>query len=347
MTARSLTAALVSYRLGCPDGVSIEAAKWGWALAELGFAVRTVAGEGQADVVIPGLRMASSEPPEPAELVAALDGADVVLVENLCSLPLNAAASAMVGDLLRGRRAVMHHHDLAWQRADFAGWPPPPDDPQWTHVTINELSRRELAERGIAATTIYNRFDSDGRAGDRNGSRRRLGLKPDERLVLHPVRAVPRKGVPAALALCEAVGATYWLLGPTEEDYGPQLEPLLAAAGVTVLRGTHDLSLVDSYAACDAVVFPSSWEGFGNPVVESAVHRRPLAIRRYPVAAELERFGFRWFSADDPDALDHWLAEPDAQLLDHNQDVARRHFSLADLPARLSALFEQQGWTSW
>ncbi len=340
------TAVFVSYRLGGPDGVSIEAGKWGWALEQLGFTVRTVAGEGRAHVVLPGLRMQSNEPPGTAELVAALD-ADLVVVENLCSLPLNATASAMVGEVLRGRRAIMHHHDLPWQREAFAGWPPPPDDPQWAHVTINELSRRELAERGIAATTIHNRFHSDGPAGDRDGARRRLGLEPEERLLLHPVRAVPRKRVPAALALCEAIGATYWLLGPTEEDYGPELEPLLAVAGVTVVRGTHSLCLVDSYAACDAVVFPSSWEGFGNPVVESAVHRRPLAIRRYPVAAELERFGFRWFSADDPGALDSWLAQPDTGLLDHNQAVARRHFSLADLPDRLSTLFEQRGWTSW
>ena len=70
------TAALVSYRLGGPDGVSIEAGKWSWALES--------------------------------------------------SLPLNGAASAMVADALRGRRAIMHHHDLPWQRASFAGCHLPP-----------------------------------------------------------------------------------------------------------------------------------------------------------------------------------------------------------------------------
>ncbi|MDP8976489.1 MAG: hypothetical protein M3N28_09050 [Actinomycetota bacterium] len=341
------TAVLISYRLGGPDGVSIEARKWGWALEQMGFVVRTVAGEGQAHVVLPGLSMEATEPPGTAELSAALDDADLAVVENLCSLPLNGAASAMVADALRGRRAVMHHHDLPWQREAFAGHPPPPDDPQWLHVTINELSRHQLAERGVSANTVHNRFDGHGRAGDRHGSRRRLGVGPGERLLLHPVRAVPRKGVPVALALAEALGAAYWLLGPTEEGYGPELEPLLAAADVGVLRGTHDLSLFDCYAACDAVAFPSSWEGFGNPVVESAVHRRPLAIRRYPVAVELERFGFRWFSADDPRDLDSWLDWPDTALLDQNEAVARRHFSLEELPDRLWALFEQKGWTAW
>ena len=38
-------ATFLSYRLGGTDGVSVETAKWEWALRELGFATRRVAGE--------------------------------------------------------------------------------------------------------------------------------------------------------------------------------------------------------------------------------------------------------------------------------------------------------------
>ena len=344
----TLTAAVVSFRLGGSDGVSVEAATWSWALRRLGFAVRAVAGEGDADVVVPGLAMEAAVVPTKEEVAAVLEGADLVVVENLCSLPLNPAAGDVVAATLRGRRAVLRHHDLPWQRERFAGCPPPPDDPAWAHVTINHLSRRQLARHGIQATTVHNTFDVDAPAGDRDGTRADLGVTPDQRMVLQPTRAIPRKGVPAAVSLAEELGAAYWLLGPAEEGYGPALDRVLAAATVEVFRGpVRDRSVADAYAACDAVAFPSTWEGFGNPAVESALWRRPLAIGAYPVAEELAAFGFRWFAADDPAALDAWLGQPDEALLDHNQAVARRHFDRRDLPGRLSAVFRDAGWTSW
>lgn len=335
------TAALVSFRLGGSDGVAVESAKWALALRRLGFGVRTVAAEGPVDRRIPGLSMdpVAARPPSPAEVTAALEGADLVVVENLCSLPLNPAAGAVVAGCCRGRPTILHHHDLAWQRSHLAHHQPPPDDPAWCHVTINDLSRRELAERGIAATTIYNTFDPDPPAGRRDLARARLGIGPAHRLVLQPTRAIPRKNVAAGIAVAEAIGAVYWLLGPAEDGFETELRRLVERASCPVHLGIPDgLTVADAYAACDVVALPSTWEGFGNPAIESAVRRRPLAIGDYPVAAELAAFGFEWFPAADPSQLRHWLERPDPDLLDHNQLVARRDFSLEHLPARLGAV---------
>ncbi len=333
---------MVSFRLGGGDGVAVEAAKWASALGVLGWDVRTLAGEGPADHLLPGLAMHAPEPPTLNEIRAALGAADLVVIENLCSLPLNPGAADMVAAACRGRPALLHHHDLPWQRARFAHHPAPPDDAAWAHVTINDISRGELAARGIGATTVHNAFDPDPAPGARTATRDALGVEVTTRLLLQPTRALERKNIGGALALSEAVAGTYWLLGPAEDGYGPELESLVARAGCPVLLGPPEAcTIADAYAACDAVVLPSSWEGFGNPSVESATHRRPLSIGAYPVAAELAAFGFRWFDADDPAPLAAWLDQPDPGLLEHNHHVAATHFNLADLPARLSRILAQ------
>jgi glycosyltransferase involved in cell wall biosynthesis len=323
----------------------VVARHWVTAFGRLGLAVRTVAGAGEADRLVPGLEIGAGAGPDPDELAAALDGADLVVVANVCSLPLNPAAADALAALLAGRPAILHHHDLPWQRLRFAGvegWPP--DDPAWVHVTINELSRKELAARGIEATTVYSGF-ADPPAGRREPARERLGVAAGRWLLLQPTRAIARKNVPAGLALAEAVGADYWLTGPAEEGYGPELAALLAAARCRVHRRLPaDLTMDDAYAASDAVVFPSTWEGFGAPVVEASLHRRPLAVGDYPVAAELAAFGLRWFPVDDPEPLRAFLADPDPALLDHNRAVALRHFSIDALTRQLAGLLHAAGW---
>jgi glycosyltransferase involved in cell wall biosynthesis len=330
-------AALLSFRLGGGDGVSVEAAKWARALGVLGWTVTTVAGAGPVDTLLPGLAIDAAAPPSPRELGDALAGADLVVIENLCSLPLNPGAAALAAEVCAGRPALLHHHDLPWQRPHLAHLPPPPDDPAWGHVTINELSRRQLARHGISATTIYNTFDPRPAPGDRDRTRQLLGVGSQTRLLLQPTRALARKNIPAGLNLAEAAGGTYWLLGPAEDGYGPELGRLVAGARCPVLRGTGGgrISVGDAYAACDAVLLPSTWEGFGNPALESATHRRPLAIGTYPVAAELSAFGFRWFDCADAAPLCAWLDRPDPGLLDHNHGIAAARFNQDDLARRL------------
>ncbi len=120
------------------------------------------------------------------------------------------------------------------------------------------------------------------------------------------------------------------------------MPPLASSARCPVILGTPGgaagTTVNEAYEACDVVVLPSTWEGFGNPTIESVVHRRPLAIGPYPVADELAAFGFDWFALSEMDRLRTWLEAPDPRLLDGNLAVAAAHFSLADLPARIASV---------
>jgi glycosyltransferase involved in cell wall biosynthesis len=220
-------------------------------------------------------------------------------------------------------------------------------------VTINELSRLQLAERGIVATTVYNAFavspepmagrlDDRGGVGRRAQVRRALGVDDGCRLVLQPTRAIPRKNVAGGMQVAAELGATYWLLGGAEDGFGPELASLVAAAECPVILGPprQEVGFVvdDAYLACDVVALPSTWEGFGNPAIESALHRRPLVIGPYPVAREIAAFGFDWFTLAETGRLKAWLDSPDPSLLDANLAVADAHFSLRDLPDKIKAV---------
>src|SRR5256885_10757226 len=83
-------AVFLSFRLGGADGVSVEAKKWEWALSELGFATRRVAG-GLVDGLRPDDTWLAFLPLDPGPgaivgpgaLAASLSRADLVAVEDL------------------------------------------------------------------------------------------------------------------------------------------------------------------------------------------------------------------------------------------------------------------------
>ncbi len=356
-------AVFLSFRLGGVDGVSVEARKWEWALREIGFSTRRVAGElvdglRPDDTWLPFLAIdpADGARTEPDALAATLAGADVVVVENLCSLPLYLMASSIAAEVLATHdgRVVFHHHDLPWERphlAHLTEFPPP--RPDSLHITINEMARESLDARAIDARVIRNAFDLNPPAGNRAGTRTRLGFALDDVVALQPTRAIPRKEVGRGIRFAEALrdhfpgrNIRYWLTGPAEDGFDDELARLVANAAVPVTQGRASRP-GDAYAAADVVVFPSSWEGFGNPVIEATVANTPVAVGHYPVLEELVELGLQLLPMDDPDRVATFLRSPDATVIEANRACLRAHFDLADLPTRLSDAFTAVGWDRW
>ena len=360
----------VSFRLGGNDGVSVEAEKWQWALEQLGFETRRVAGAiedgGQPDdVVIPALMIDPGRRCDASEyesLGGAVADADLVIVDNICSLPLNVDASRAVARLVakRGGRVVFRHHDLPWQRRHLTQLEhefPPREPAGALHTTVNLRSRRELEARGYEhPITVHNHFDFDAPHGDRASTRESFGFTEDEVVVFHPARAIERKNVPGAVRFTTRLAAIlagrdvrYWLSGPAEDGYASTLDRVLERATVPVTFGRASRA-ADAYAASDLVVLPSTWEGFGNPTIESIWARRACAAFSYPVLSEILATGVRLFSTERVEAVAKFLTEPDPvrdQFFDVNVHRARLSFDLRDLPGAIERAFIGHGWTMW
>ena len=133
-----------------------------------------------------------------------------------------------------------------------------------------------------------------------------LGVPDGTPLLLQPTRALARKNIAGAIALAEALGATYWLLGPAEDGYGPELERLVARARCPVVLGTPvgGCSIADAYAACDAVLAPLALGGLRQPV--GGVGDLPAAAGHRPVPGGDRAGGLRLPAGSTPPTRRPW-----------------------------------------
>ena len=123
--------------------------------------------------------------------------------------------------------------------------------------------------------------------------------------------------------------------------------------------------LWDTYTIADLVTYPSLWEGWGNQLLEAVKAKLPLVIYEYPVyQRDIHSAGFRMVSLGDrisgrdqhnlvqvkrqvqekaaDEALD-LLTDQGLRLevVNHNLQVARDHFSLSTLKNRLAPYFDE------
>ena len=192
--------------------------------------------------MLPGLAIGSVDgegvpPIDDKTVAAALDGADLVIVDNLCSLPLNVEAARSVARVTGEHhgRVLFRHHDLPWQRRHLAhlGDDLPPRVDGALHATINLRSRRELEARGFAdAITIHNFFDLDPPPGrSRRRRAREFGFADDDFVMLQPSRAIERKNVPGAHPPRDAPRAHHGQSQRAALDLGPRRRRLRRHVG--------------------------------------------------------------------------------------------------------------------
>ena len=245
------------------------------------------------------------------------------------------------------------------------------------HLAINSLAAATLERlRGVRALVVPNVLDFDAPAPRPDAFaatfRDAIGVGREQRLVLQPTRVVPRKGIELAIDLLAEIDDPRNVLvithaaGDEGMEYLHALERRAIERGVDLrcvdhlvgsargfgADGRPRFGLWDSYPHADMVTYPSLYEGFGNALLETIWFERAALVNRYSVyAADIAPTGMRFVEIDGhvtPAAVERFarlLDDPEerAAMARHNLEVARRHFGLGTLRARLRDALRELG----
>jgi glycosyltransferase involved in cell wall biosynthesis len=250
----------------------------------------------------------------------------------------------------------------------------PPTLPSIYHVVINSFAARQLALRTGASSTLVPNvmdFDSPPPEPDEYAAdlRSALDIQPDECLVLQPTRVVPRKRIGHAIELVRRLDRECVLVishasGDEGTTYQNYLQDYASLMGVKVLfasdRINHNrgqrpdgqkvYSLADAYQKADLVTYPSTVEGFGNAFLETIYYRRPIVMSTYEIfKTDIQPKGFKVIGFEDfitDDCVHHAqeaLRNPAlvAEMVEHNYELGRKHYSYRTLEKRLVALISE------
>lgn len=126
------------------------------------------------------------------------------------------------------------------------------------------------------------------------------------------------------------------------------IEERVAAASlsghVKILSGLTDLEVRCAYKLCSLFVFPSSYEGFGIPVLEAMAARRPMVLSNIPVFSEITQDKGVFFPYDDVDVMAHAMervlssSSEQARLIEYGTERVKA-FSFPTLAGQLARLY--------
>ena len=270
-------------------------------------------------------------------LQTALEGVDVLIAHNVCSLNKNPALTAALHQLHTAKklpRLILWHHDLAWTTPRYQhelhdGYPWDLLRTDWgdtTHVVVSELRRTELANlmkldpasihvipNGVDVDRFYKLEELTQTLFDKTNI---MDAAP---ILLLPVRVTPRKNIELALNTLAELKKEYpnaalvvtGPLGPHNAGNVKYFEMLTGLRKQLGLEGSaHFLAelhegwlpdevIADFYRVADALFMPSREEGFGIPLIEAAFSHLPAFCADIPPLRKLGMDDAFFFSPDE------------------------------------------------
>lgn len=314
---------------------------------------------------------------------------EVLIAENAFAIPMQVPLAVALTEFLAETQlpAIAHHHDFYWERSrfsigavnDYLDMAFPPTLPNLCHTVINQAAQEQLSLRkGVGALLLPNVFDFDQPPPQLDeyaeDAREAIGLKPDDIFILQPTRIVPRKGIEHAIKLVGMLGDPRCKLvishsaGDEGFEYKRMVEDLAKEEKVDVRfissrigevrqydsDGKKIYTLWDFYPHADLVTYPSTYEGFGNALLEAIYFKVPIVINRYSIfVQDIEPKGFQlavidgFITRDVVKFVKCILEDTEfrQQMVDHNYDIARHYYSHRVLRRSLRTLLTNLvGW---
>lgn len=317
-------------------------------------------------------------------------GIDVLVPENALTIPMNVPLGIAITEFVAetGMPTIAHHHDFYWERtrfsisavADYLDMAFPARHPSIAHTVINAAAQQQLSLRkGVGSIVIPNVFEFEKKppAPDQYSAdvRKEIGLSEEDIFILQPTRIVPRKGIEHAIKLVSMLNDPRYKLvishdaGDEGYEYKHMLEELAREENVDLRfigdrvsevrqfdsKGRKLYTLWDLYPHADLVTYPSTYEGFGNALLEAIYFKKPVVINRYSIFVEdIAPKGFRLAEIDGfitrgvvkmVERLLHDKAYRD-EMMEHNYKVANRYYSYTVLRRSLRMILNNLiGWT--
>jgi glycosyltransferase involved in cell wall biosynthesis len=270
-------------------------------------------------------------------LKKALEGVELLIAHNVCSLHKNLALTSALKGLVEdpdAPRLILWHHDLAWTtpryRAELhAGYPWDLLRLAWpkaVQVVVSELRRGELAELlriPIDQITVVPNGVDPARffklEAQTSQLTEQLKLLANDPLLLLPVRITPRKNIELALRTLAVLRGQFPQAGlvitgplgphnPANIEYLHLLTSLrteLSLEGAAwflaelVQNYLSDEVIADFYRLADALFLPSREEGFGIPLLEAGLSGLPVFCTDIPPLQDLGQDSVTYFSPEE------------------------------------------------
>ena len=309
---------------------------------------------------------------------------NLLSVENIFSLPVNISLTIAVFDIINELNlpCIARHHDFYWDMGKYLRCEANFKDifnrfflPKHTNiinVVINKAARDSLKKnKGMNSIVVYNKFNfRDVDKINKYYLRKRFQIRNDEIIFLQPTKILGRKKIERSIELVSLFKKRFGkrcvlvITGPTDHDerYRQKLIKIAKKLNVKIIS-TYEYTTVNKkstdsfnilpkgfmYPPADIITLPSDYEGFGNPVIESAMYKKPLVVNKYPILNEILDFGFKFIVMNKKvtskilNEVHRAIVDRDhtKKITEHNFKIAYKYFSLNLLKKELKLLIKK------